>query len=406
MKRFFINDFESIREYTEKTIISLSPQVKEHKTVNVLPLLSVPNGEVDKFQGGIFDKDLNFLAGCEGNPFICRESYKIKKKNTEIRDESVIFGGIFFNHFGVMLLLSLTRLWWVIENSSDTRKIIFLCEPNSETAIKYCHIITDLLGISKDRYEIVEKPTVFSNVLIPDEARTNYRKISEKITIPYNEIVNRLLKKYPEKTPEKIYFSRTKFIKPKRNPDGINEEFYEDFYRRRGFEIIYPEQLPIDKQIRLVAGADEFVSTFGTLAHFGPLFLKDGAKQVMLQRADGADRWLLIQIFLLSFRKIDWYLIAATKNPYPTIHDGGVFFYYPTAQFKEYLDNNKIAYNPEELNYTATSEEIAEYVRRWLCIYASPKGFKILKKPELFPVLQALYYQATGKKLDPKDFLS
>ncbi len=403
MKRVYTKNREKINNRLTETIETFSPETREYENVYALPLIS--KKEENLVLGGLCDADFNRSTISQQDIFYCKNGYRVNEADLTVCEEPVVFGGFFFGQFGILLLMSLSRLWWVVENPDDPRKLVFLYVRGDEAAKTNGDNIMRLLGVDKSRYEIIEKPTIFKKILVPDETWISRNKISEKLLLPHKIIAERLLKKHPEETPKKIYFSRAKFKRARCAPDGINEEYYEEFYRRRGFEVFYPEQLPLERQIRLIAGADVFVSTFGTLAHFGTMFLKNGAKQVMLQRAEKLFNWLYIQLFLVKFRDLDWYFIEATKNPYPTHHDGGVFFYCPTDEFKEYLDDKEIPYRADELKYEATDAEIKEYMRRWVKIYSNPRIFRYLDQPELFPILQALCFQYTGKMLDPKEFL-
>lgn len=403
MKRVYTKNREKINNRLTETIETFSPAAREYEDVYALPLIS--KKEENLVLGGLCDADFNRSTISQQDIFYCKNGYRVNEADLTVCEEPVVFGGYCFGQFGLTLLFSMSRLWWSIENPDDLRKIVFLYLKGDETGKRYCRNMLELLGIDESRYEIIEKPTIFKKMLVPDETWRSRSKFSEKMFLPHKRIAEKLLKKYPEETPKKIYFSRAKFKKPNGESDGINEEYYEDFYARRGFEIIYPEQLPLDRQIRLIAGADVFASTFGSLSNFGTLFLKDGAKQVMLQRAEKLFNWFYIELFLVKFRRLDWYLVEATKNPYPTHHDGGVFFYCPTDEFKEYLDDKEIPYRADELKYEATDAEIKEYMRRWVKIYSNPRIFKYLDQPELFPILQALCFQYTEKMLDPKKFL-
>lgn len=403
-ERLYVQDKENIKKVLDSALSPINPTCQTIKNGIVLPLLIDENYLIKEYKGGVCNCAGDFVTGCMDTEtgFSCKRKYdcfgKIKKEN-----KTVIYGGVFFDHFGVMLLQSLLRLWWIVENENNDYDVAFLCEPDSKKSENFCKEIAKLLKIKK--YEIIKEPTQFSEVIVPDQAMITHDKISEKFFWPFNKIKNNLMEKYPEKTPEKIYFSRSKFPRISGKPDSINEEYFEDFYRRRGFEIFYPEQLPLEQQIRLVSGAKEYVSTYGTLAHFGPLFLDSGAKQIMLSRAPSIDRWVSMQFSLLKLKKLDWYYIRGTKNPYLTYHDGGVFFYYPTKQFISFLDDSGIKYTEDELKWDVSTEKMKFYLQQWLSVYTNPRAFKALNRPDYFPIIQSLYFSATGKKLDPKDFL-
>ena len=361
------------------------------------------------YLGGVCDENFTFIAGGAVNRgrFSCSDSYAVPREDVEYRDETVVFGGIFHLHFGVMLLLSLTRFWYFTEHPDMPHRVVFIAE-RSETgsADKYCSDLAELIGIPEERCTVITKPTQFARVIIPDEALAETDGgLNRRFLQPFKYIADRVIAEDGRADKKRLYLSRTRFAKAGCLSDGVNEEYYERFFEKRGYTVIHPQELPLREQIRLIASADEIVSTYGTLAHLVSLFAADGTRQIMLLRTPSADPWFIFEAAILKMTKLDWYLVEATKNPYPTLHDDGAFIYYPTAQFKRFLQTMKLPYDESELAATITDEQMKRYVMRWLTVYSSPFRFKLLNDPSLFPLLQALFYSVTKKRLPAEYYI-
>ena len=376
----------------------------------ILPLKDVRKNITDysSYEGGVCTKEGDFIAGSAitQRRFSCNRAYKFNYDTVTKSDETVIFGGVFYHHFGVMLLLSLTRFWWIIENIKLPYKIAFLLEPSKKAdAENHLKKIMDLFHIPTERYVIVDVPTEFSNIIIPDETLSSVEEVNIKYMEIYDFLRDSIISEYGYCDVKKLYLSRSRYIKFNKKCDGINEEYYENFYKKRGFTILHPEELSLQEQIRYIASADEIVSTYGTLAHMASLFMKEKSSQIILLRTQYIDSWFPIQAAIFNMKIIDWYIVEASKNPYPSLHDEGAFLYCPTHYFKAFLEDCAVAYDDSELVVTISDDNIKKYMIRWLEAYVSPWAFKRLSRPDLFPVLQSLYYMATRKILDINDYL-
>lgn len=363
----------------------------------------------NEYIGGVFDPEGLFLAGSAVHQtrFSCRDGYPVSAEKITHRDETVIFGGMFYHHFGITLLLSLTRFWFFLKQEKCAERLVFLAAPGDPSyAAEYCREFMALFHIPEERYEILTRPARFSRVIIPDEALSSVNgTVDPAFMVPFHCLRERVLEEYGALDCRRLYVSRRKFIKNDTDEDGQNEEYYEAFFERRGFTVIHPQEHPLRQQIRYFASADELVSTYGTLAHLLSLFAKPGAKQVMLLRSDRMDDWFPAQAAILGMRDLDWYIVEAAKNPLPTLHDLGAFLYYPTVYFKAFLDDRNIPYTAQELECSVSGEQIRRYICRWLECYGIPAGFRRLEQPELFPVMQALYFHVTGRIMDPVNFV-
>jgi hypothetical protein len=395
-KRFYTKN----KKWEEKSqityFIDKETKIKVLEYGIILPLRRTKksNGLVSAtYEGGVSDKKGNFVAGLIrnlNNPnfnYNCNESYKVKKDNLEYSDETVIFGGILFKSFGHVYLDTLTRLWWVIKNPDKNYRLVFVNIPNQEF---WCYDFFDMLNIPRNRIVILNKPTKFKKIIIPDESihsQSGFK--SEFFTII--DTISSSVKPSPYK---KIYLTRSQL----EEKDCINEEYFENFYKKRGYKVISPEKYSVKEQIAFMAGAEEVVSTVGTLSH-NILFSKKNITLTMLTRVDNL---LIPQIIINEIKNINYFIIDVTKNILPTTHVKGCFLLHPSKFWIEYLDDNKIDYMKEEIEFDL-DEFLPIYLKQWCKNYSLKSRYRRIERNDIFHVINSLSIAFYDKSLSRKN---
>ena len=315
-------------------------KVVEYKNAIILPPKKESNTTFDGiFKGGVVTEDFTFITGKKRhkNPkfnYSCYDSYKVEDEIKESKEE-VIFGGIIMDHFGHAILETFSRLWYVVKNKKDKRKIAF---------IKYAEIrnyhyeLLRLMGIPKERIIIIEEPTKFKSILIPDETIQAWGEFKKEYTYIYEEISKNVKKK----NEKKIYLTRTQL----EERFDCNEEYFEEFYKKRGYKIIAPEKLSVEDQIAYLSGCEDLVCTLGTLSHLA-LFMKKGSKLTILNRTP--NNVLEPQLIIDEAKKLKVIYVDALLNVLPSPHTAGCVCMYPNELFKGYLIDNKIDFEENEL---------------------------------------------------------
>lgn len=110
-------------------------EVLELKDGIVLPAKYYGN-PAGTYMGGVCNSKFEHIAGVEreskkskGFPgyYGMANSYTVEDSELQKDEESVIFGGALIGHFGHFMLESISaRLWYVISNPDDLRKIVFV----------------------------------------------------------------------------------------------------------------------------------------------------------------------------------------------------------------------------------------------------------------------------------------
>ena len=386
-ERFFVSDVSKWRSAGD-SIQKLIGEATAEKHCNAIVLpprkieaIKAFNGV---YEGGVCDERFKFLAGHirsmsnKKENWCCASSYRPEGEVIR-RHESVIFGGVVFRHFGHALLDTTSRLWYVARNLGDTRKIVFL-DYGWPFADPFDFFqLFDLMGISRDRIEIVSQPTQFDEVVIPEEA---IHPLSGEYKPEYMETFDLIRRNAAPSSVKKVYFTRSSF----RKQDCLNERYFEEFYQRRGFKVFSPEQLSFEEQISLVAGADEFVASVGTMTHL-LLFAQPSVKATILNRSTDCVR---PQLVVDNVKGIRPYYVEAVRNVLPTRHTAGAFLFAPNRFFRRYLEETGQAFDESELELGPDFPLlVSEYLAMWFHAYSSGRA-SMLKEQTMSSVIQSV----------------
>jgi len=359
----------------------------------ILPLRRRRDLKCNAFEGGVVTDKQNFVTGVQRSRkhydlnFACTKGYRIE--NARYINEKVVFGGVLYGHFGHVIIDSCTRLWHYAENNADGLKRVFIQTPDT----KFCYgRFFDLAGME---WEIIEESTQFREVVVPEEAYWSFDR-GKPAWLEWWDFLKKKALKTSNLKPscKKIYLTRTNF----HAKDGINEIYYENYYKSLGYAVISPEQLPLEDQICIIAQATHIVCTMGTLAHM-LVFANDGTDVTLLLRSPSSV--MPAQLTINQLRRFHWRCVEATLNPLPVSQSNGTFLYGPTPFFREYCKDYDL---PEPPEYTFPPEMIVEYLRKWAENYKKPICWDYIKNFPCFDFLASLNYFFTGEELDKETY--
>ena len=275
--------------------------------------------------GGVQKTNGEFIAGFKRSS--SRKYYYSMESGYEVtsferNDSQVIYGGGQVYHFGHFLLEGFSRLWFVVKNRDNPEfkdlKIVFVgIEPfaGKKSSNNFLYDCFKLLDIPKERILFIEKPTQFKNVIIPEESILSWSDFYEESRICYDYI----RKNIAVSKIKKIYLSRTQLEDNK--TICVNEEYFEQFYRKKGFEIISPERYSIEQQVSFISNADEIVCILGSLSHFA-IFCKPNAELTILCRT--SNETLQPQILVNQLSRIKCNIVDVSLNFLPADRVAGV----------------------------------------------------------------------------------
>lgn len=326
--------------------------VRVHSIENgiVLPIKKVP-GRINVWNGGVCDAEGNLVDGhkrnrdklkAQGN---CDAAYPLPSEIKHV-NETVVYGGFLCTSFGHLITESLSRMWWLLENSDKNYRYAFVSPKFIPAYLEFFY----LLGLKKEDILLISEPTQFDEVIIPDQTTFLFNGYKDKTSLVYDAIRDAV-------TPapyEKVYLTKSQYSRG----DVIGEEYFEHYYRDLGYEIIAPEKLTIGEQVAVMAGAKEVACTSGTLPH-QILFCHDGVRLTVLNRL--VDN-LPVQFWMNEMRKAKCTFVDVSMNFLPAASYDSCYLLMPTANWRSYIH--------DQTGETVCSAEnvgdtVLEYIIQW-----------------------------------------
>ena len=411
-KSYFSNRKLNVREVERGIFLPTENKYNVDEYGNRMKIYSV--------YGGICDEDFNFIAGhqlliptntsLDGRHIF--GSYRVRSEDILYIDETVLYGGSLTEHPGHLITECFAdRLWWIVQNADSDIKIAVEIiwskgELLSHNYNSFVMEFFDAFGISEDRLIIIKKPTQFKKIIIPDQSSIplNYcfpYDFTSGFIKPFQHITKQLT---PGKY-KKIYLTKNKL----HNKSTIGEEYFIDFFEKKGFKIINPEDHTIKEKAELMYGAEEVVTLDGTNSLF-TVFCKPTVKLTVLTRR--MDYWDIAQQLITEAVGIkDFFLVNISGNFLENFSDKallnyarGLAFTYATKEFAKYV---KYVYN-EELDITpeeSLKKHFFDYLTYFPEYYSKSEYFPIVSGIKMTDILQSLSEVFLSKKLDVSDFI-
>lgn len=401
-QRLYVKNKEKWLKIFEKSYcLTEKAETKEIDDGIILPALPAPEGN---FKGGACDKDFNFLGGLVyypdkvGDQPYVYDSYFVPEEEIDYIDETVVFGGVLLNHPGHLARDSFaSRLWWYVSNPDSTLKIAFitLWEDRKWGGTKHDFIkeFIDLLGIPDERVLFIERPTRFKKLLIPDQCIY----AGAGFTDEYITVVDKIMSNVEEGNYDKVYFTK----KLTEHNDFINEGYFCEFFKRKGYTIINPEECTLREKVSICKGAKEFACVNGTNSIYA-LFCKPDVKFFVLERVEGtpgiSEAWINQARGISDFYSVNVSLSFLSDNFVWGIKLLGI-----TDEWKSFV---KDVYDEE---ITETTEDVLkeysfEYLKSFAEYTAQPKIFEYFKGFDHFKILETMNRLFLGRTLDPKNY--
>ena len=195
-------------------------------------------------------------------------------------DKKVCFCGYLIKHWGHFLLDVVSRLWYAMEKDDEIEAYVFIVQENTtpELSGNYAEFFR-LFGIS-DKIQLINTPTRFKEVVVPERAFFKRHYYSKKFTAIFDRVAERVSASQDDNLPERVYLSRNHF-RGKDIESGL--DFVDHFFSKNEYKILYPEEISLAEMIRLIRGAKICASESGTLTH-NFLFAQEEKEVVIIER--------------------------------------------------------------------------------------------------------------------------
>ena len=350
-------DFYRSHEIDKKIIIN------EYDEAAILPLKFFPDPKPwGRFAGGVIDKKNKFCAGLTRelrNQTLLCSSYDVSNLEFIYSNEVIYFAGVIFPFFGHVILETLSRFWGIIDKNDNYKLAFVLFQENMPIPSYFLELI-DLLNISRERILIISKPTRFKKVIVPDESFMMGTGFSRK----YMNTIEKIKSNLPNSSLKKVYCTRTIF-----KHDCINEEYFENFYKKQGYAIIAIEQLSVKEQLAIWKNVEDIVCVAGTLSHM-ILFSDQNTKLTILNRTEHS---IALQAYINELAKPNCSFVDVHHNILPTYHNCQGFILGPTKYWEKFIKDNSMKWTNEDFMFDI-SPFLKEYLTKW-CLYYSEERF-------------------------------
>jgi hypothetical protein len=251
---------------------------------------------------------------------------------------TAVYLGIVPFHFGHLLIEHLDRAHYRGQNV----KYVFADNglDYNNTAPGYLPDTLEVIGIRRGDVIILDETTRFDRVIVPDSATDGMNFTSRTFGAMFDELFVK-----PEfSRGEKIYLSRAKMGARR----TYGEEKIQEIFRKNGFDIVYPETLPVAEQAGIARNATTLAGLAGTALHLA-LFMKPGGTVIQINRNVCVRESHSAQLLVNKIRGLKSVFVDGSIEKTPTPH----FTLCPqivgmTEHLKRFFDDQGFEYSDED----------------------------------------------------------
>lgn len=264
--------------YDEPLAVTEEPAVWRGSNATILPLRRQAEDHLLFGRGGVVDEKGAYVALSSIED---RVQFAYPVEHPEYRDETVVYCGYLVDHWGHFLIEGVTRLWYFLEQDPAVDKYIFFLDEGEQREIKanYREFL-ELLGIW-EHLEIINRPVTYKQVIVPELGLFCRQRYTPKLLKVYDTVASHVIPDPSWERPKKIYYSRSQLKKGM--PFESGNEALDNFFRKNGYTVLFPEQVPLSRMIDYIRHADVVASQSGSLPH-NMLFAHKGQKLEIVER--------------------------------------------------------------------------------------------------------------------------
>lgn len=159
-------------------------------------------------------------------------------------------------------------------------------------------------------------------------------------------------------TNKKIYLSRSKFRKAIENEPNIS--WLDDYFSENGFEVVYPEKLPLVDLIHILNNAEVVCTVSGTLPH-NMMFAPNRTKLWVIEKTAVFNNF---QSGVDLLRNLDVTYVDANALIWTTSAGLGPFIVYPNDKFKAFAKTNGLL-EPQEWSHMEKRNALRRFIKMY-----------------------------------------
>jgi capsular polysaccharide biosynthesis protein len=209
------------------------------------------------------------------------EKVALLRRESEPLPGAWLYGGRFWNHYGHFIIETLSTLWPYASLSLDPSAVRPLYMANSpKVPSGFVTHAFEKNGITAEQVKISARPRIVEKLIIPTPSARIHLMKGDYIHPVQKETWNTVSDTSPTAPSRKIYLSRRMFLSKEEGKRPLeNEEQVEKLFSAQGFEVIFPEQIPFDEQLKMYSEAAVIAGQLGSNL-LNAAFAADGVKLV------------------------------------------------------------------------------------------------------------------------------
>lgn len=260
--------------YGGETLLKGAPRIDSYEDI-----LFVPENYMDSAPG-CYDRGKKLITasgvflGIPDNHLIFGDYFtNLDALNYEFAEKTAhyFYLGPINTHYGHFLTITLSRLWWVLNNNiEDNIKIVYSDKrtPEDLFSIPYIGEIFNILGLKESNFINSTIPVRFEKITIPEPSFEENNFVYEIFAKFCNHIGDEIEVSNPasiSKIP--VYLAKTKIN------SGVsrikNEHIICERLKKNGIEIIFPEKLNFRQQVMIFREHPIVLGSMGSALHTG-----------------------------------------------------------------------------------------------------------------------------------------
>ncbi len=194
-------------------------------------------------------------------------------------DQTMLYGGVYIDHYGHFLLSTLARLWPFFGHDDGLPILMHGAGPAEWLRRPHVAEILGALRLSPDRLTRFTEPTRIRRLIVPRPSLIEMGHVYPAYLQTMRAIGRRLVGTFASARDGPVYLSRARL--PSATQGFEDEEALEAVLTRLGVEIAYPETLSVAQAARLFATRRVVAGTIGSAFH-AALFCPHPSPMVIL----------------------------------------------------------------------------------------------------------------------------
>lgn len=325
---------KAIAEARDKSHKVDSAIVETYDNATILPAVKFDDYDVSHGRGGVMDENGKYVELSKQKARV-QGYYNPSEYGIEESYETVVYCGFFNKVWGHFITEVVSRLWYALKNDKSVDAYVFIdsLDGNKQFSGNYFEFLK-LLGIS-EKVRIINKPTKFKKVIVPEEGLVYNDHYTQEFIDLYQFINKKGLKLYSGEKYDKVFFSKRKL--PISAESNLNEKFLDNYFKKNGYIIFYPEQLSLIDTIGILQNAKYFAGIASSLLH-NQLFGTSSQTTICIEKQAFYNPY---QVMVAKITDCKTIFIDACRCIF-TVNTAGPFIFDYTKFLDQYAKDNQM----------------------------------------------------------------